>query len=71
MRIMTLVEGHPLTRGDDNCASCRKDFEVGDRIVLVPLGPGDDPEAQKAHAEGRLYNAAAAVVHAKCAGAER
>lgn len=50
------------------CPACDKVFAVGDRVVLVAIGPGDDPDAQAAAKAGRPYNAVAVPVHASCAG---
>lgn len=50
------------------CPACQKPFQAGDYTTLIPLGPGDDPEAQQAAKEGRPYNAVASEVHWACAG---
>lgn len=50
------------------CPACAVAFAEGCYTVLVPLGPGDDQEAQAAHRDGRAYNAGAVEVHAACAG---
>ena len=49
------------------CPACCLPFKVGDYTVLIPLGPGGDPEAQKLAREGRSYNAVSVEVHYKCA----
>ena len=53
--------------GDRLCLACGKSFEVGEKVVLVPLGPGDDPEERKKAAKGRAYNAVSIPVHLPCA----
>jgi hypothetical protein len=40
----------------------------GEYSALVPLGPGDDEEAQAKCLEGRYYNAVAVEIHWACAG---
>ena len=52
------------------CAACNKAFVVGDVLTLVPLGPGDNPEARIAARAGRAYNGVAATVHWACATGE-
>lgn len=52
----------------DKCPACQVRFKPGDMTTLIPLGPGDDPEAQQRHREGRYYDAVAVEVHAACAG---
>lgn len=49
------------------CRACNVPFVAGDFTALVLLGPGDDPDAQKAMAEGRAYNGVAIEVHWSCA----
>jgi hypothetical protein len=67
-----LKPDHPLViEGvDGGCPACQMMFLAGDRTVLVPLGPGDDKEAQEKAKAGRFYNAVAVAVHAACAGIE-
>ncbi len=50
------------------CPACKVPFKAGDYTVLVPLGPGDDADAQERAKAGRPYNAVAVEVHAACAG---
>lgn len=62
---------HPLVMDKEmECPACRRPFRAGDLTVLIPLGPGEDPEARVKAKEGRYYNAVAAAVHAACAGLE-
>lgn len=61
-----LKEDHPLV--GQPCAACHVRFVAGDETTLVALGPGGDPEAQKAAREGRPYNAVATAVHWLCSG---
>lgn len=49
------------------CVACQVPFKVGDYSTLIPLGPGDDPEAQARCVAGRPYNAVAVEVHWTCA----
>lgn len=63
-----LSPSHPLVRDSHECPGCERPFQVGDRTVLVTIGPGDDPEARQRAHEGRPYNAVAIPVHAGCAG---
>lgn len=57
---------HPLVVELTPCAACKVAFVAGDETTLVPLGPGNNPEARQLAAEGRPYNAVAAVVHWTC-----
>lgn len=52
------------------CAACGKPFLKGCYTTLIPLGPGEDPEAQARCREGRPYNAVAAILHWECATGE-
>lgn len=63
-----LDSGHPLIAGHIICMACGLPFEVGDRTTLVPLGPGDDTEAQSRAMHGNAFNAVALPVHAACGG---
>lgn len=56
--------------GDRECPACHQVFQTGDYTVLIPLGPGADPESRKKRDAGRVYNAVAVEVHFDCAGAE-
>lgn len=49
-----------------SCAACRVPFAAGDYTALVELGPGSDPDEQRACREGRAYNAVAVEVHYAC-----
>lgn len=48
------------------CPVCQKPFQEGDYTTFVPMGPGDDPENQRACREGRGYNAIALEAHYAC-----
>lgn len=50
------------------CPACQVPFAAGDYTVLVPLGPGADPEARQRAAAGRPYDAVAVEIHWECAG---
>ena len=63
-----LPKNHPLI--GDICPACQQAFKEGDETTLIPLGPGDNPEAQQACKEGRGYNAVAISVHWACATGE-
>lgn len=52
------------------CPACHVPFVVGDWTTIIPLGPGNDPEAQQRVREGRAYNAVAVEVHWACATGE-
>lgn len=62
-----LVEGHPCV--GTFCAACDELFEVGDRVALIALGPGDDEEARARALAGLSYSSATAIVHAACGNA--
>lgn len=58
----------PINSGfGERCKACGESFKEGDYTTIVPLGPGDDPEAQEKAREGRPYNAVAIQIHWKCA----
>lgn len=40
---------------------------AGDYTTLIPIGPGNDPEARERAKEGRPYNAVALEIHWECA----
>lgn len=50
------------------CPACQKPFVEGDYTTLIPLGPGDDPVAQRKSQNRQPYNAIAVEVHFSCAG---
>jgi len=52
------------------CPVCQEPFAAGDWTVLVPLGPGNDPEEQAKARAGRFYIAVAIEVHWACATGE-
>ena len=52
------------------CPACHVPFAAGDYTTLIALGPGDDPDDQRAAREGRAYNAVASEVHWTCATGE-
>ena len=52
------------------CLACRQFFAEGDYSVLVPLGPGDDEEAQEKAAAGQWFNAVAVEIHLACASGQ-
>jgi hypothetical protein len=56
---------HPTV--GDHCPACHQDFVAGEYTTLIPLGPGDDPDARRAAREHRAYNAVALEVHWACA----
>jgi hypothetical protein len=58
--------GHPSVGAV--CVACGVRLREGDVTTLVPLGPGDDEEAQEKCRAGRFYNAVAVEVHWTCAG---
>lgn len=49
------------------CPACHEPFAAGDYTVLLPLGPGADPDAQQRARAGRPYNAPALELHWTCA----
>lgn len=56
----------PTTVGK-SCVACGVSFAPGDFTTLVPIGPGEDPEARERCRHGRPYNAVAVEVHWLCA----
>jgi hypothetical protein len=59
-----LKPDHPLVGRE--CPACHVVFVAGDVTTLVPLGPGDDPDARQRRDEGRPYNAVAQPLHWDC-----
>lgn len=57
----------PEVHKGDSCPACDKPFVVGDHTTLIPLGPGEDPEARERAREGRWFNSVAVEVHYVCA----
>lgn len=66
-KVGPLAASHPLVSEKLLCLSCNKEFNEGDYVTLISLGPGADPEARAAAMEGRPYNAIAQPVHYACA----
>lgn len=52
------------------CPACKEEFKAGDYTVLVPIGPGKDPEAQELCRQGRVHNAIAVQAHWSCVTGE-
>ncbi len=50
------------------CPGCDLIFVEGERVTLVPIGPGDDTDEQEKAFKGRPYNAVAIPLHLPCAG---
>ncbi len=65
-----LIEFHPLIKNNDKCPACNIPFRFNDYVTIIPLGPGNDPEAQRQAREGHPYNAVGSVVHWSCATGE-
>lgn len=66
-----LAGDHPLVLGDKECPGCHEQFEEGQLVTLIAIGPGDDADAQEKAREGRIYNAIAMPVHWICATGEK
>jgi hypothetical protein len=62
------MHGH-ITVGDP-CIACGEPLAAGDYTCLIPLGPGNDAEAQERARESRYYNAVAIEIHWSCATGE-
>lgn len=69
--VMVLVEDHPVVEARQGCAACHHTFQPQERIVMVVLGPGRDPEERQKAKGGGLYAAQCVLVHALCAGIPR
>jgi hypothetical protein len=65
-----LAPDHPLVRGEQTCAACDRRFWPDQRVVLIALGPGADPEARERARADRWYSSEALVVHRVCATGE-
>lgn len=62
-----LVADHPVV--GEQCPSCYKDFQPGEKVTLFAIGPDSLEQARKADA-GRWYNAVATIMHQACAWPE-
>jgi hypothetical protein len=60
-------DDHPSLDGGE-CAVCGHRFVVGDTPTIIPLGPGDDLEAQAKAMRGGWYSCLGVLAHAACAG---
>lgn len=71
-KIGPLEDNHPLTRYPERfrCPGCDKPFLAGQFVTLIVIGPGDNPESQCAHREGRYYNAVSIPAHWMCVTGE-
>lgn len=52
------------------CPGCKQQFVEGDIVTIVVIGPGDDPEARRAHREGLAYTAVGVAAHYACVTGE-
>ena len=52
------------------CPACHIPFKEGDYTVLIPLGPGSNPEEREKARRGKSYNSVAVEVHWSCATGE-
>lgn len=70
--VMVIEANHPLVSGPPldrrTCAACGHMFKVGDETVLIPLGPGQNPDEREKCRSGRPYAALCEIAHARCAG---
>ncbi len=48
------------------CAACHRPMVKGHAVILVVIGPGDDPEARSLCRTGRPYTALTVPAHAAC-----
>ena len=48
------------------CPACWRTFKPGDYITLIPVGPGENPEAQERMKQNKPYDAVALEVHWDC-----
>jgi hypothetical protein len=53
---------------DFGCAACGQSLKAGERLTVIPLGPGDDVSERDRARAGRWYNAVAVIAHADCGG---
>lgn len=67
-RFGPLAADHPLV--GQTCPACKEPLAAGDIPELVPIGPGDDPDARKRARQGRAYNAIAVAAHLACVTGE-
>lgn len=66
-RVFDLAADHPATDGQ-TCISCGRNFEAGDKAVILPVGPGDDTNALIACRDDKWYSGNGILIHANCAG---
>lgn len=62
-----LGHGHPAVTRHETCAACGAILRAGDRVALVPVGPGADREERAKAWAGETYDAVAVFVHYACA----
>lgn len=69
VRVMAaMADDHPMAQMP--CLACGEAIADGNAIVLLALGPGDDPKAREACQHNRWHTACGIVLHAACAGKE-
>jgi len=61
----TIDVGNPLV--DALCPACEIPLEPGDKVALVPLGPGPDADDRERARNNRWHSGRSAAVHWSCA----
>lgn len=69
MQRFRLDDGHTYV-GEAYCPVCLAQFVAGDDVVVVPLGPGVNPDDRAAAKRGDWYSCMGIIAHADCAGVE-
>jgi len=69
-RMEPLTRDHWLVVHNVDCPGCDLPFLEGDRVTLVAIGPGDDPDERIRAREHRAFTSKAVCVHWACATGE-
>ena len=65
-----LPPDHYLVTEPNLCPGCKQEFQAGDVVTLVPVGPGDSAEGRLAARLGKAFNAVAIPAHWSCVTGE-
>lgn len=52
------------------CPGCKKDFQEGEYVTIIPIGPGGDPKERKRKRENKPYTSTGVIAHWACVTGE-